>query len=164
MLVLVVLLAVGIGALVVALSPQRWQEMQTLADGRQIWGGLGGVLLVTSALFIVSEYRTRRRERFLSFDNEGGAVTISTEAMSDYIAKLSPEFPSVVRMRPVVNPTRKGVNLLIHVRVKAGSQVHEMCELLQQRARERVVEGLGISEVGRVEVNVTEIVSEHRPV
>jgi uncharacterized alkaline shock family protein YloU len=164
LLVLVVLLAVGLGLLVMALSPSRWQELQALDGGREIWIWLGGGLLVTSVLFILSEYRTRRRERFLSFDNEGGAVTISTEAMADYITKLSTEFPSVVRMRPIVRPTRRGVDLLVHVKVKAGSQVHEMCELLQQRVRERVVEGLGITDVRKVEVNVRDIVSEHRPV
>jgi uncharacterized alkaline shock family protein YloU len=67
-------------------------------------------------------------------------------------------------MRPNVRPRRGGVDLLVDVRVKAGSQVHEVCELLQQRVRERVVEGLGISEVRRVEVNVRDIVSEHKPV
>jgi uncharacterized alkaline shock family protein YloU len=165
LLVLVVLLAVGIGLLAAALSPQRWSEVQAMShSGREVWIWLGGGLLVVALLFMASEYRTRRRERFLSFDNEGGTVSISTEAMADYITKLSSEFPSVVRMRPIVIPRRGSVDLLVNVKVKAGSQVHEVCELLQQRVRERVVDGLGITEVRRVEVNVRDIVSEHRPV
>ncbi len=161
-LVLVVLLSAGIGLLAVALSPQRWSDVQAM--GRDAWVLIGGGLLVTGVIFALSEYRTRKRERFLSFDNDGGAVSISTEAMVDYITKLTTEFPSVVRMRPHVRPRRGGVDLLVDVRVKAGSQVHEVCELLQQRVRERVVEGLGISEVRRVEVSVKDIVSEHKPV
>ena len=165
LLVLIALLAAGVALLAAALSPQRWADIQAMgARGREIWVWIGGGLLVMGVIFAASEYRTRRRERFLSFDNEGGAVSISTEAMADYITKLSTEFPSVVRMRPHVKPTRNGVDLQIDVKVKAGSQVHEVCELLQQRVRERVVDGLGISEIRRVEVNVRDIVSEHRPV
>ncbi|NQU40697.1 MAG: alkaline shock response membrane anchor protein AmaP [Lentisphaerae bacterium] len=164
LLVLVVLLSVGISLLMAAISPQRWQEIQLMGQsGREIWAWMGGGLLAAAVLFTASELRTRRRERFLSFDNEGGAVSISTQAIADYITKLSTEFPSIVRMLPHVKPTRGGVDLLIDVRVKAGSQVHEVCELLQQRVRERVVDGLGITEVRRVEVNVRDIVSEHRP-
>ncbi len=162
LLVLVVLLAAGLGVLTVALSPQRWSEVQAL--GREVWVSVGGGLLLAGVVFALSEFRTRKRERYLAFDNEGGTVSISTEAIADYIAKLAPEFPSIVRMRPNVRPRRGGVDLLVDLRVKAGSQVHEMCGLLQQRVRERVVEGLGITEVRRVEVNVRDIVSEHKPV
>ncbi|MBC8443149.1 alkaline shock response membrane anchor protein AmaP [PVC group bacterium] len=165
LLVLIVLLAVGISMLAVALSPERWRDIQVMGDGaREMWSSVGGGLLLAGIIFALSEYRTRKRERFLAFDNDGGTVSISTEAMADYITKLTTEFPSVVRMRPNVRPTRGGVDLLIDVRIKAGSQVHEVCELLQQRVRERVVEGLGISEVRRVEVSVKDIVSEHKPV
>jgi uncharacterized alkaline shock family protein YloU len=164
LLVLIGLLSAGLALMAVAISPKLWADVQALGNtAREVWASIGGGLLVMGVIFALSEYRTRKRERFLSFDNDGGTVSISTEAMADYINKLITEFPSVVRMKPNVRPTRGGVDLLIDVRVKAGSQVHEVCELLQQRVRERVVEGLGISEVRRVEVNVREIVSEHRP-
>ena len=164
LLVLMTLLASGISLLVAAVSPQWWADIQMMGrSGREICGWMGAGLLVMAILFALSELRTRRRERLLSFANEGGTVSISTEAMSDYITKLITEFPAVVRMRPVVKPTRNGVDILVDVRVKAGSQVHEVCELLQQRVREQVVDGLGISEVRRVEVNVRDIVSEHKP-
>ena len=60
-------------------------------------------------------------------------------------------------------PCRKGVDLLVELRVRAGPQIHEVCELVQQRVREAVTNGLGISEIRRVTVTVREIVSEHRP-
>ncbi len=165
LLVLISLLVVGAGSLAAALSPQRWVELMAMGGAvRDAWMAVGCILLGMGVLFALTEYRSRKRERYLAFDNEGGTVSISTEAISDYIGKLIAEFPSVVRMRPTVRPRRRGVDLLIDVRVKAGSQVHEVCELLQQRVRERVVDGLGIADVRRVEVNVRDIVSEHKPV
>lgn len=135
-----------------------WLETQRLPC---LWLGVGLVSL--AVLFMCSGLPLRRRDRYLSFDNESGTVSISAEAISDYIEKLIEEFPSVVRLRAVVVPRRGAVDLLVNVRVRAGSQVHEMCELLQQRVRESMVNGLGISQVRRVEVSVREIVSEHKP-
>ena len=65
-------------------------------------------------------------------------------------------------MSPVVVPLRHAIDLIVDVRVKAGPQIHEVCESLQARVRECVTGGLGISEVRRVTISVHEINSEHR--
>lgn len=164
MLILILLLAAGLLLLFAATAPGYWANALALGDTLQrsvAW--MGAVLVLGGILFALCEYRSRRRERFLSFENDGGTVSVSTVAMADYIAKLAVEFPSVVRLRPVIKPRRNAVDILVELRVKAGSQVHEVCELLQQRIRESVVDGLGITEVRRIEVSVREIVSEHRP-
>ncbi len=54
------------------------------------------------------------------------------------------------------------IDIIVDLRVKAGPQLHEVCEVLQRRVRETMANGLGISDVRRVEVNVKEISSEHR--
>jgi uncharacterized alkaline shock family protein YloU len=76
--------------------------------------------------------------------------------------RLAAEFPSVTRMRPRVIPRRKTVDVAVDVRVKAGPEIHEVCQILQQRIRETMTTGLGITEVGRIEVSVGEIATEHR--
>ena len=123
--------------------------------------GIGGLCLIV--LFFLTGIRPKRRERFLSFDQEGGTVSISTDAIADYVSKLSAEFPSIVRMRPEIIPSRGAISINVDVRVKAGPQIHEVCDLLQRRIRESVANGLGISEIRRVVVSVSEVVSEHRP-
>ncbi len=148
-----------------ATSPESWRaallEIAGLQRSIVIWVAVG--LLCIVFIFALSAVPGARKQRLLSFDNEGGAVSISTEAICDYVGKLIAEFPSVVRLAPKVLPVRNGVDLRIGVKIKAGPQIHEVCELLQQRVRESVTNGLGISQIRNVEVRVTDIVSEHKP-
>ena len=57
---------------------------------------------------------------------------------------------------------RELIDIVVDLRVKAGPQLHEVCEVLQRRVRETMSSGLGIADVRRVEVSVKEISSEHK--
>jgi uncharacterized alkaline shock family protein YloU len=106
--------------------------------------------------------KPRRSGRFLSFSNEQGAVNISTDAIAEYISKLAPEFPSIVKMTPVVIPHRRKIDIMVEVRIKAGPQLHEICEVLQKKIRESMEKGLGIFDVEKVIVSVDKISVEHK--
>ncbi len=165
MVVLIAVLAAGLALMSASVSPGFWQAWLTVSSGARETGfWLGAALVLCGVLFAAGDYRRGRRDRYLTFQNEGGMVSISTAAMADFLSRLAVEFPSVVRMVPRVIPRRRSIDIVVDVRVRAGSQVHEMCELLQKRVRESVVNSLGISEVRRVVVTVRGIVSEHRPV
>lgn len=164
LLIFVVLLGEGLVLLGAARSADRWDALTTLAEPSRLSAACAGIgLLCLAVLFALGGLPGKKRERFLSFDREGGTVSISTEAIADYVSKLADEFPSIIRMRPKVVPARNTIDIVVEVRIKAGPQIHEACELLQQRIRESVTSGLGISEVRRVEVSVREIISEHKP-
>ncbi len=124
------------------------------------FAGIGSFAL--ASLLFLTGLDSRRRARFLSFSNEQGAVNISTDAISDYVGKLAPEFPSIVKMTPIVVPHRRRIDIVVDVRIKAGPQLHEICEVLQHRVRESMEKGLGITDVRRVIVSVKQISSEYR--
>jgi len=163
---LILILGLCAGSVLVlraAVSADAWRDMvYTIAQNRLIGVCGAASLLCLLVVFALSGVPERRRERFLSFDSENGTVSISTEAISDYVSKLREEFPSIVSLRPKVIPGRRVIDIIMDVRVKAGPQIHEVCEVLQKRVREVMSGGLGISEVRRVEVSVKEISSEHK--
>jgi len=164
LLVFTVLVIGGILSFMLAFSADKWDGPVNLlrtAAPLEFWVGLG--LFSLALLFAGTGIRRQQREKFLSFENENGRVSISTIAIADHLAKLSAEFPAIVRMHPKVVPSRNTIDIIVDLKVRAGSQVHEVCELLQQRIRESMISDLGISQVRRVEVNVKEIVLEHRP-
>jgi uncharacterized protein YybS (DUF2232 family) len=163
LLVCAVLIASGLALVVLVLKPSDWQILCALLLQSRV-GMLvaGAVLVLMGVLLIVTEAPRRRRDRFLSFRNEGGAVNISTEAIAEYIAKLAPAFPSIVSLVPVVEPLRRKMDIVIDVRIKAGPQLHEICEVLQKRVRESMEGGLGIHDLRHVVVRVKEISSEHK--
>jgi hypothetical protein len=67
-----------------------------------------------------------------------------------------------MKMRPTVIPVKNGIDIVAGIEIKAGPQIHEACELLQDRIRQSVTTDLGIPQVRRVEVSVSEILSEHK--
>ncbi|HAS81613.1 MAG TPA: hypothetical protein DCS43_02770 [Verrucomicrobia bacterium] len=153
----------GLALLVLAFRPQDAIEIGAMLAASRISMVLGGVaLIVLAAGWAMTEKRKGRSGRYLSYRNEGGAVNISTEAIADYIAKLAPEFPSIVRLSPYVVPFFRRIDLIVEIRIKAGPQLHEICEVLQKRVRESMEGGLGIRDVRRVIVRVDEISIEHK--
>ncbi len=163
-LLLVVLLGFcGVLLLLAARSGADWQAALVLLRPQRVAAaGAGAAALCLAVLYALSGLRRRERARYLSFGGDGDRVNISTDAIVGYVSRLAEEFPSIVRMTPRVRPVGKKVDMLIDVRIKAGPQLHEICEVLQQRVRESMASGLGISEVRRVIVSVTEISSEHK--
>jgi uncharacterized alkaline shock family protein YloU len=163
--VLIVLFALSLAAVGAATTADLWESAMVLtAENRAAVGWSAAALFFLALLFAATGFRAKHREKFLSFDGEEGTVSISTDAVADYIGKLAAEFPSILRMRPKVVPRKKSIDVVVDLRVKAGPQIHEICELLNQRVRETMTNGLGISDIRHVEVSVREIVSEHKQI
>lgn len=161
--IILVVLLLALGVFYASWSADSWEIMSSaIARGRLtgVCAAVGTVCVVV--LYALTAQPRRKKNRILSFRNDDGTVSISTAAISDYICKLGAEFPSIVRMQPIIRPRRGCVDVVVDVRIKAGPQIHEICEVLQRRVRETMSQGLGISEVRRIEVSVSEISGEHK--
>ena len=124
---------------------------------------IAGVGYIALAIILVVVRFYRRSGDYLTFDREGGRVSIATKVIEDYIAKIAVEFPAVTKMQPRVTASRDSVDIAVDVRIKAGPQIREICEMLQQRVRDSMLAGLGITQVRYVEVNVLKIVGTTEP-
>ncbi len=123
--------------------------------------GLGLFFILAVAFFWVTAAPARaRRDRFLSFENDSGTVSISVSAVNAFLAKLGREFAGVVNLRPdVAGSGRDAVEIQLDLTVKAGTKIQELSQLLQQRVRDSLRDSLGISEVAAVKIKIAEIVS-----
>lgn len=164
LLVVCILISSGIALLTATLSPEWQQYLLSLIkpDEKLIFISTAVVLFCVGILMILTGIKRKKKERILSFKNDDGVIQISSVAISDYISKLASEFPSVIKMTPEVQPHGNMVDIIVTLRVKAGPQIHEICEVMQRRVRETMVNGLGISDVRRVIVQVKEISPEHK--
>ena len=162
--VVIVLLSSGITLLAAILFPEWQGHLLSLINPHEklIFIATAVALFCTGMLIMLTGTKKKNKERILSFKNDDGVIQISTVAISDYISKLITEFPSVIKMQPEVAPHGNMVDVVVTLRVKAGPQIHEICEVMQRRVRETMVNGLGISDVRRVIVNVKEISPEHK--
>lgn len=163
-LVVAFLISAGLAMLTVVFFPE-WQEYilsLMYPETKLIFIATAIVLICSGILIMLTGRKKKNKERILSFKNDDGVIQISTVAISDYISKLTSEFPSVIKMQPEVVPHGNMIDIVVTLRVKAGPQIHEICEVMQRRVRETMVNGLGISDVRRVIVHVKEISPEHK--
>lgn len=164
--VVIVLLCSGLALLAAILFPEWQQHLLSLITPHEklVFISIAVALFCTGILIMLTDTKNKKKtkERILSFKNDDGIIQISTVAISDYISKLITEFPSIIKMHPQVVPHGNMVDIVVTLRVKAGPQIHEICEVMQRRVRETMVNGLGISDVRRVIVNVKEISPEHK--
>jgi len=129
---------------------------------------LGQFLTGISAVFLVLLYWLTaipvKEERFLTFENEGGTISISVKAIDDFLAKLADEFAGITRLRADVVASRDGrIKVRLDVSVKAGTKIQQLSQVLQQRVRESMRDNLGIAEIYAVKVNVSDIVAVDEP-
>lgn len=123
---------------------------------------LGAVFL--SALYALSGIRVKEKVKYLAYDLEGGgSVSISLHAMQEFLARLSDEFAQIVSLKPEVRAANGGVDIQMDVTVKAGSQIPELCRMLQDRARECIKQNVGVAEIRDIRVRVQQIVPSPEP-
>jgi uncharacterized alkaline shock family protein YloU len=126
--------------------------------------GLGGIMVLLSLLYLVTFGPRRPQVRYISFDSGNGSVSISVNAVRDYIRKLSGEFGAVVSIDPKIRAEKDSISLDLNVNLVAGARIPELSQALQNRVRDSLRDGLGIDEVKDIRVRVQEITGEPRSV
>ena len=114
-------------------------------------------LFLLVLLYVSTGIRRRDNDKFLSFTGEGGTVSVSFKGISAFISKLGGEFDGVKGLRARVVPAGNSIDVIVEVKIREGMQIHEVCEILQQRVREKLARSLGLTDIRNVTINVREI-------
>ena len=148
-------------ALVYAAVPGKpWQVVfDNMTVSRWIGFETGVVVLLLTVIFLLSGFRRRGPDQFISFEGEGGTVCISMKAVKGFLSRIGDEFAAVLSLEPTICSTSGSMQVELDLRVKSGTQIPELCRLLQERVREKIRENLGITEIKNVKINVREIVA-----
>lgn len=125
--------------------------------------GFGGIMLLLALLYLVTLAPRRPAMRYISFDSEGGNVSISNGAVRDFIRKVGEEFSAVTSMEPRLRADKNLISIDLDVKIQAGSRIPELSRMLQERIRESIRDGLGIAEVREIKVRIQEIVGSPPP-
>ena len=133
------------------------------STNRLMGTGVGALMVLVSLLHIVTFSPRRKKMRVISFDSEGGTVSISVSAVCDFIRKLGDEFESIKNIEPKLRSEKDMVNIDLNLKVRTGTRIPELSAQLQNRVRESIREGLGIVDVREIKVNISEIVGNPPP-
>lgn len=155
------LLAASAGVALVASAGQRnfaaegVGHFQGAAPGWWIFAGT--VLLLLLLGYLLSGIRWSRKRPLVMFDNADGRIGVDTEAVQKYLDGIKGEFAAVVSLRTALEVDAGALSVAMKIGVKEGTQIPELCRLLQARVKELLAEHLGSCDLRGVAVEVDEI-------
>lgn len=152
------LLAIGAGLIYGnQFNVEVGQQIAEALEKPLIATGLGTILILSVILRWVGGCR-RSNETFIDFQSDEGSVGISTKAIQDFIERIGREFAAVKSIESQLVKGKSGLNIAVGVRVLSGNKIPELSQVLQQRIRESVRESLGLEEIGKITIQVKEII------
>ena len=119
---------------------------------------LGVVFILIGVVYLFTFGSARSRDKYLTFPSENGEVSISVTAVREFIRKLGDEFGAVISMDPAVRTEKEMISVDLDVKIQTGTRIPELSQLLQDRIRESIRDGLGIVEVREIKVRIKELV------
>jgi len=128
------------------------------------FGVIAGLVLILMVLTYLGTFGSSRpSKRFISFDSDNGSVSISVNAVRDFVRKIGDEFGAIISMDPQIRSEKNMISIDLNVKLQTGSRIPELSQMLQDRVRESIRDGLGIVEVREIKVKVQEIVGAPAP-
>jgi len=155
---MILMLATGIGLFLIALNlfpVEQWTEalinVQESLYYQIAIGIAGGVVILTGLIIPYRMAKKMKRSRLITFQNPDGEVTVSISAIEDYIHKITEEIHEITNVRSKVSFSRKGINIVSSVTIKAGANIPEITERIQMQVKNKVQSMLG----GEEKINMT---------
>lgn len=155
-----------VGVVLVAFSfnllhPQDISSMlnyvQSSINSRIITGLSGLLLVLISFSFAQLILGRLQREKTIAFSTASGEVTIALSAVEDLIRRLAGVIPEIKELRPDVIANKKGIIVDLRVILNKEVNIPELTSRLQEIARSRIQEVLGVEEQIIVKIHVAKI-------
>lgn len=118
---------------------------------------VGGVMILIALLWLYSQDRLIG---FVSFDTEKGRVSVSLEAIREYLAKMSVDLPEVLSARPHIFARKSGIDVTLDIKLRSGASIPDVTRGLQDRVRFGIEQDIGLPAGAAVKVRITSLVGE----
>lgn len=161
-----VLILIGVVLIVFSLNllPQEYINnlllyMQSSFNSRFIVFLSGILLILISFSFAQLILGRFQREKTIAFTTSSGEVTIALSAIEDLIKRLAAFIPEIRELRPDVIATKKGILVDLRVVLKSEANIPELTSRLQEVARSKIQEVLGLEEQIIIKIHIVKIIS-----
>lgn len=167
-----VLILIGLALIVISITfslrnnPVQLQDidkiiiyLQNTPSARVVIGLSGILLILISSWFAEIILGRFQREKTIAFPTASGEVTIALSAVEDLIKRLAVLMPQIKELRPDVIASKKGIIVDLRVILRSEANIPELTERLQEIARSRIQEVLGIEEQIIIRIHVVKIIS-----
>jgi uncharacterized alkaline shock family protein YloU len=123
--------------------------------------GLSGFLLILISFSLAQLILARfQREKTIAFTTSAGEVTIALSAVEDLIKRVAAVIPEIKELRPDVRVTKKGTIIAdLRVVLRSEANIPELTARLQEIAKSKIQEVLGVEEEIIIKIHVVKIIS-----
>jgi uncharacterized alkaline shock family protein YloU len=134
--------------------------LETSVYARIIMLLCGAILMLLTFSFAQLILGRFQREKNIAFNTASGEVTVALSAVEDLIRRLAGVIPEIKELRPDVRATKKG-SLIVDLRavLKSEANLPELTTRLQDMARSKIQEVLGVEEQIIIKIHVAKIIS-----
>ncbi len=123
-------------------------------------GAFVGALMMLSVLLRWMGGLGSKADGFINFESGEGSVGINVRAIKDFVERTALEFTAVKSVDSTLQSRRKKLEITLRVKVQAGNPIPELSQVMQQRIRESMNDSLGIDQIERITIHISEIVGE----
>ncbi len=164
-----VIIVIGLVLIVFSLNLLLPQDISSLLDlaqssqnSRIIIGLSGAILILVSFSFAQIILGKFQRERTIAFSTSSGQVTISLSAVEDLIRRLTGIIPEIKELRPNVVANKKGIIVDMRVILRTEANIPELTSRLQDIAKSKIQEVLGLEEQIIIRIHVAKIAHDEK--
>ena len=123
-------------------------------------GAFVGALMVLVVLLRWMGGLGSKSDGFINFESGEGSVGISVRAIRDFVERTAKEFSAVKSVDSKLLSRQKKLEITLRVKVQSGNPIPELSQMLQHRIRESMSDSLGIDQIERITIHISEIVGE----
>lgn len=120
--------------------------------------GLTGVICVLFSISYMYLSIVRKKDRFIKFNNDVGEVSLSLNAVEDFLQKTGKNFGEVQDIVFTIKSTSKGIKINAKTILRESENIPEVVSLIQHKIKHRLKNILGINSVADIKVNIAKIV------
>ncbi|MBD3425984.1 MAG: alkaline shock response membrane anchor protein AmaP [Candidatus Omnitrophica bacterium] len=164
---MVMMFCVGAVLITVSLNivtPEQWSDMVAAVNDditvRASVAAVGALFLLIGLVAPYRQSKSMKRSRVLSFQNPDGEVTVSLNAIEEYIHKVAKSIPGIKDVRSKVDISKKGIEIITDVTLSAGSNIPQVTEAIQMEVRDKVQGMLGIEEKVNVKMHIKKVMTK----
>ncbi|MFH1045970.1 MAG: alkaline shock response membrane anchor protein AmaP [Candidatus Omnitrophota bacterium] len=127
-----------------------------------IIGSIGLFLVLASILTAQISIGRIQRERTIAFSNPNGEVTVSLNAIEEFIKRLSMGMNEIKELRSNVIAGKKGIEVNTRVSLWADANIPETTNNIQDILKTRLQEILGIEDPITIRIHVVKIIPKEK--
>lgn len=129
-------------------------------DFRVVLGVSGFVLAILGFVIFQLVTLKMQREKTIAFTTPDGQVTVSLEAIENFIHRITKHLHGIKEIRPDVVANRKGLHVFVRVTLLEETNIPEISEEIQRVIRKKIQDMLGIEENIQTRVHIVKIASK----